>query len=56
MFEDGKATQVAAEMKNYNLTVLRVSETRWTGSGQWRLCCCIQVMKKTIHHTPRVWP
>ena len=33
-FEAGKTAQVAAEMRNYNLTVLGISETRWTGSGQ----------------------
>ena len=37
MFEAGKAVQVAAEMRNYNLTVLGISEIRWTGSGQQRL-------------------
>ena len=36
MFEAGKTAQVAAEMRNYNLTVLRISTTRWRGSGQRR--------------------
>ena len=36
MFEAGKAAQVAAEMRNYNLTVFGISATRWTGCGQWR--------------------
>ena len=38
MFEAAKTAQVAAEMRNYNLTVLGVgiSATRWTGFGQWR--------------------
>ena len=36
MFEAGKTAQVA-EMINYNLTVLGISETKWTGSGQQRL-------------------
>ena len=29
--------QVAAEMRNYNLTILGISEKRWTGSGQQRI-------------------
>ena len=37
MFEAGKTVQVAAEMKKYNLTILGISEARWTGSGQRRL-------------------
>jgi hypothetical protein len=30
MYEMGKAAQIAAEMKNYNLTILGISEARWT--------------------------
>ena len=37
MYETGKAAQVAAEMKNYKLTILGISEARWIGSGQRRL-------------------
>jgi hypothetical protein len=37
MYETGKTAQVAAEMRNCNLTVLGISESRWTGSGQKRL-------------------
>ena len=37
MFEARKTVQVAAERRNYNLTVLGISETRWTGSDQQRL-------------------
>lgn len=37
MYETGKSAQVAAEMRRYNLTILGISETRWTGSGQKRL-------------------
>ena len=37
MFEAGKTAQVPAEIRNYNLTVLRISGTRWTGSGPQRL-------------------
>ena len=34
---DRHTTQVAAEMKSYNLTLLGISETRWIQSGQRRL-------------------
>lgn len=37
MWETGKAFEVAAEMKNYNLALLGVSEPTWTQSGQKRL-------------------
>jgi len=37
MYETGKTNQVAAEMKSYNLTLLGISETRWTQSGQKKL-------------------
>ena len=34
MWETGKISQIAAEMKRYNLTVLGISETHWTQTGQ----------------------
>ena len=37
MYEAGKAAQIAAEMRNYKLTILGISEARWTGWGQKRL-------------------
>ena len=37
MYETGKTAQVAAEMRNYQLALLGISETRWTQSGQKRL-------------------
>lgn len=37
MFETGKTAQVAAEMRRYNLDLLGISESRWTGSGQHKL-------------------
>ena len=37
MFQGGKSTTIANEMSNYKLTILGVSETRWTQSGQIRL-------------------
>jgi len=37
MYEASKAAQVAAELRNYNLSVLGISESRWTQSGQTRL-------------------
>ena len=37
MFETGKAAQVEAEMRNYKISILGISESRWTDSGQKRL-------------------
>ncbi|KAK6962103.1 hypothetical protein BgiMline_032176 [Biomphalaria glabrata] len=37
MYETGKSAQVAAGMKKYNLTILGISESIWTGYGQTRL-------------------
>ena len=37
MYESGKTAQIATEMRNYDLTILGISEARWTGSGQKRL-------------------
>ena len=37
MYETGKTFQVAAEMRAYNLALLRISETRWTQSGRKKL-------------------
>ena len=37
MYETGKTAQVAAEMRKFNLAILGISESRWTGSGQKRL-------------------
>ena len=37
MYEAGKAAQIAAEMRSYKLTILGISEARWTGWGQKRL-------------------
>lgn len=37
MFETGKTAQVAAEMRRYNLDLLGISESRWTGAGQKKL-------------------
>ena len=37
MYEVGKTAQVAAEMKSYNLDVLGICESRWTGSGKKQL-------------------
>ena len=37
MFEAGKTSQVAAEMRRFNIAIMGISETRWTGSGQKRL-------------------
>ena len=37
MFEAGRTTQVAKEMKNYMIGVLGLSEKRWLQTGQLRL-------------------
>ena len=37
MYETGTTFQVAAEMRAYNLALLRISETRWTQSGRKKL-------------------
>ena len=34
-YETGKLAQVAAEMRRYNLYVLEINESRWTGSGRY---------------------
>ena len=34
MYDTGKLTQVTSEMKRYNIDILGVSESRWTGSGR----------------------
>ena len=37
MYQTGKAAQVAAEMRKYNISILGISETRWTGTSRIRL-------------------
>ena len=37
MYETGKTAQVTTKMRNYRLSILGISELRWTGSGQRRL-------------------
>ncbi|VDP23842.1 unnamed protein product [Schistosoma margrebowiei] len=37
MWETGKISQIAMEMKRYNLAVLGISETHWTQAGQKKL-------------------
>ena len=37
MYEAGKAAQVSAEMRRYNIAPLGLSETRWLQAGQKRL-------------------
>ena len=36
MYDTGKLAQVTSEMRRYNLDILGVSESRWTGSGRLR--------------------
>ncbi|VDO93884.1 unnamed protein product [Schistosoma margrebowiei] len=37
VWDTGRASQTAAEMRRYNLEVLGISETHWTQVGQQRL-------------------
>ena len=37
MYETGKASQIAREMRTYKLNILGLSETHWTGTGQLTL-------------------
>ncbi|VDP61497.1 unnamed protein product [Schistosoma curassoni] len=37
MWETRKTSQIATEMRRYNLAVLGISETHWTQAGQQRL-------------------
>ena len=37
MYQSGKAHQVTKEMKKPGLAILRVSKTKWTGSGKVQL-------------------
>ncbi|VDO50406.1 unnamed protein product, partial [Schistosoma margrebowiei] len=37
MWETGKTSQIAMEMRRYNLAVLGISETHWTQAEQKRL-------------------
>ncbi|VDO86898.1 unnamed protein product [Schistosoma margrebowiei] len=37
MWETGKTSQIAAELRRYNLAILGISETQWTQVGQKRL-------------------
>lgn len=37
MYEVGKQAQITSEMRRYNLHVLGISESRWTGSGRQKI-------------------
>ncbi|VDO57651.1 unnamed protein product [Schistosoma margrebowiei] len=37
MWETGKTSQIATEMRRYKFAVLGISETHWTLAGQQRL-------------------
>ena len=56
MYEGGKAITVEKEMKEYNLQVLGLSETRWIKAGQTRLQSGELIlysghMAENAHHT-----
>ena len=37
MYNIERTAQIATEMRNYNLTILKLSETRWTQTGKVEL-------------------
>ena len=43
-YETGKSRLIAAEMKKYKINMLGICESRWTGSGQVKLCTVEQVL------------
>lgn len=49
MFESGKTAQVAVEMRNYNISILGISKTRWIDSGQKRLATG-ELLLSSEHH------
>ena len=59
LYEAGRATQVAKEMKSYNISVLGLSEVRWTQAGETRLATGEYIlhsghMEENAHHTEGV--
>ena len=50
MFEASRTAQIAKEMRQYNISILGISEARWTGSG--KLTCH---SGETIKITRVVW-
>ena len=59
MFEANKAAQIARKRRAYNITVLWLSETRWTQSGQVRLNTGEIILysgheEEDAHHTERM--
>ena len=36
MYDTGKLAKVTGEIRRYNLHILGISESRWTGSGRYR--------------------
>ncbi|VDP63559.1 unnamed protein product [Schistosoma curassoni] len=59
MWETGKTSQIATEMRRYNLAVLGISETHWTQAGQQRLntgemLLCSSHEEENVPHTQRV--
>ena len=37
MYQSGRSTIIANEMKRYKISILGLSETRWTSSGEAKL-------------------
>ena len=57
LYQTGKLAQVIKEMESYNLELIGVSETRWTGSGNRQLATGHQIMysgRTDDHHSKGV--
>ena len=59
MYESGRTVQVAQEMRNYNIALLGLCETRWLQAGQMRLSSGEMVLfsghtEDGAHHTEGV--
>ena len=59
MFDTGKTAQVAQEMRNYNISLLGLCETRWLLAGHMRLSSGETVLfsghtEDSAHHTEGV--
>ena len=55
MYEQGKASVVAMEMRRHNISLLGITETRWIQTGQFRLSTGELILFSgqtiTVHHT-----
>ena len=53
MYETGKLVQVTAAMEHYNVHILGISKSRWTGSDRYRTNTgeMIEMTTNTIRET-----